>query len=135
MVHEVRPESVRETRIEVTKNVEQAIIDSNDMRDLSPDLLLSRPGILPTLRMSCCPPLAVDRLVGLAYTSKSLVGSMEEGKLALRMTKPVLTTHLENIVKVIMALLDPDIFVWIPENRKPTKQMRGIERLLLSPTG
>ena len=59
------PKAFRETRIEVTKKVEQAIINSKDMRDLSPDLLLSCPGILPTLRMSCCPPLAVDRLVGL----------------------------------------------------------------------
>jgi hypothetical protein len=74
--------------------------------------------------MSCCPPLAVDRIVGLAYTSKSLVGSMEKGKLAIQMSKPVLTTHLANIVNVINGLLDPDIFVWIPENRKPTKSER-----------
>jgi hypothetical protein len=62
------PKAFRDTRLQVTKSVEQAILDSDDMRGLSPDLLLSRPGILPTLRMSCCPPLAVDRLVGLAYT-------------------------------------------------------------------
>ncbi len=118
------PKAFRETRIKVTKKVKKAIIDSKDMRDLSPDLLLAWPGILPTLRMSCCPPLAVDRLVGLAYTSKSLVGSMEEGKLALRMSKPVLTAHLENMVKVIKGLLDPDIFVWVPAKRKPTNGER-----------
>lgn len=118
------PQAFRETRIEVTKKVEQAIKDSNDMRDLSPDLLLSWPGILPTLRMSCCPPLAVDRLVGLAYSNKSLVGKMENGRLAIRMSKLVLATHLENILNVIKGLLDPDIFVWIPENRKPTKNER-----------
>ncbi len=118
------PRAFRETRIEVTKKVEKAIIDSNDMRDLSPELLLSWPGILPTLRMSCCPPLAVDRLVGLAYTNKGLVGKMEEGKLAIRMSEPVLATHLENMINVIKGLLDPDIFVWIPENRKPKKDER-----------
>ena len=124
MVHAVRPEAFRETRIEVTKKVEQAIMDSNDMRDLSPELLLTWPGVLPTLRMSCCPPLAVDRLVGLAYASKGLVGKMEEGKLATRMSKPVLVAQLGNILKVIKGLLDPDIFVWIPEKRKPTKVER-----------
>ena len=75
------PKAFRDARIEVTKKVERAILDTNDMRDLSPNLLRSRPGILPTLRMACCPPLAVDRLIGLAYTSKSLVGSMEKKKL------------------------------------------------------
>jgi hypothetical protein len=60
----------------------------------------------------------------LAYTSKSLVGSMEEGKPALRMPKPVLTTHLENILSVVRKLLDPDIFVWISEKRRPTNAER-----------
>lgn len=46
------PKAFRDTRVEVTKRVEQAILDSNDMRDLSPDLLLARPGVLQTLRMS-----------------------------------------------------------------------------------
>ena len=118
------PKAFREARIKVTKQVEQAIIDTNDMRGLSPELLLRGPRVLQTLRMSCCPPLAVDRLVGLTYTSKGLVASMEEGKLALRMVKPVLATHLENILAVITKLLDPDIFVWIPENREPTTNER-----------
>lgn len=74
------PKAFRDTRVRVTKSVERAILDSDDMRNLSPELLLSRPGILPTLRMSCCPPLAVDRLVGLARASKNLVKNMEEAK-------------------------------------------------------
>jgi hypothetical protein len=114
------PKAFRATRNQVTKNVERAIDDSNDMRGISPKLLLSHPGILPTLRMSCCPPLAVDRLVGLAYTSKSLVENMEEGKLSVRMSDQTLAIHLASIVKVIGKLLDPDIFVWISERRSPT---------------
>lgn len=114
----------RDTRVEVTKHVEQAVIDTDDMRKLTPELLLSGPRILQTLRMSCCPPLAVDRLVGLAYTSKTLVGNMEEGKLSLRMPEAILRTHLENILGIIAKLLDPDIFVWIPANRRPTKEER-----------
>ena len=124
MVYAVVPKAFRETRVEVTKHVEQAVIDTDDLRKLTPELLLAGPRILQTLRMSCCPPLAVDRLVGLAYTSKSLVGTMEEGKLALRMAKGVLRTHLENILAVITKLLRPHIFVWLPENRKPTKAER-----------
>ena len=118
------PKAFRATRLKVTESVERAIVDSNDMRDVSPKLLLSRPGILPTLRMSCCPPLAVDRLVGLAYTSKNLVENMEESKLCVRMPEQTLALHLARIVKVIGKLLDPDIFVWIPERRSPTAAER-----------
>jgi hypothetical protein len=118
------PKAFRDTRIRATKSVEQAILDSNDMRKLSPELLLSRPGILPTLRMSCCPPLAVDRLVGLACASKNLVGNMEEGKLAVRMNEGELAIHLASIVGVISKLLDPDIFVWIGDHRAPSADER-----------
>ena len=60
------PKAFRDSPIKVTKIVEQAVLDSNDMRNLSADLLLGSPDVLATLRMSCCPPLAVDRLIGLA---------------------------------------------------------------------
>ena len=79
------PKAFRDARVEVTKRVEKAIVDSQDMLGLTPDLLQRCPGILPTLRMSCCPPLAVDRLVGLAYTDKNLVKKMEKSELAVRM--------------------------------------------------
>jgi len=118
------PKAFRDTRIQVTKSVERAILESSDMRNLSSELLLARPNVLPTLRMSCRPPLAVDRLVGLAYTTKSLVENMEEGKLSVRMPDDTLAVHLARIVKVISKLLDPDIFVWIPERRAPTAEER-----------
>ena len=118
------PSAFRSARVEATKSVEQAIFDSGDLRSLAPKLLLLRPGMLPTLRMSCCPPLAVDRLVGLANTSKSLVSSMEEGKVAVRMAKADLASHLASIVKIIRRLFDPDIFVWLAEGRAPTRSER-----------
>ena len=118
------PNAFRETRVQVTKRVEQAILESSDMRELSPDLLLRHPEVLPTLRMSCCPPLAVDRLVGLASASKNLVGNMEEGKLAAKMSQEAISLHLERIVKIVGDLLDPDIFVWIPDGRRPTAEER-----------
>ncbi|HEV2968520.1 MAG TPA: XamI family restriction endonuclease [Pirellulales bacterium] len=118
------PKAFRETRVKQTQIVEQAILDSNDLLGLSPKLLRSYPNLLPTLRMSCCPPLAVDRLVGLANSSKSLVASMEENKLAVKMAGPILTEHLARIVKVVRQLLDPDIFLWISEKREPTQDER-----------
>lgn len=118
------PDAFRTTRIETTRHVEQAILDSNNMLDLSTDLLRASPGILPTLRMSCCPPLAVDRLEGLAYTDKNLVKNMEENKLPARMEQTNLRLHLDRIIQVVKQLLDPDIFIWIPDNRTPTESER-----------
>jgi hypothetical protein len=121
---EYAPKAFRETRIEVTKQVEAAIAESDSLLGLSAELLKSHPGLLPTLRMACCPPLAVDRLVGLAYTSKRLVGSLEKGKIAAKMAEGELAGHLTAIVRVIGKLLDPDILVWLPDRRKPTRAER-----------
>ncbi|HEX7446878.1 MAG TPA: XamI family restriction endonuclease [Pirellulales bacterium] len=118
------PKAFRDTRVDVTKKVEKAVLDSNDMRDLSPDLLKAWPGVLPTLRMSCCPPLAVDRLIGLSYASKSLVKNMELGRLSLKMREELLAMQLASIANVISRLFDPDIFVWLPERREPTAEER-----------
>lgn len=118
------PQAFRDTRVEVTKKVEKAVLDSKNMRDLSPDMLQAWPGVLPTLRMSCCPPLAVDRLVGLAYASKSLVKNMELGRLSVKMREETLALQLASIIKVISGLIDPDIFVWISERREPTAEER-----------
>jgi len=118
------PKAFRKARVSTTEQVQEAILGSNDLRDLSPDLLHSRPGILPTLRMSCCPPLAVDRLVGLAAASKNLVKKMEKDALPARMARHALSVELTSITNIIKELLDPDIFVWIPERRTPTDEER-----------
>lgn len=115
------PKAFRETRVRVTTEVEEAIADSNDLRALSPDLLRVKPHVLRTLRMACCPPIAVDRLVGLAYSSKTLVSALEEGKLPTRMDEQGLALHLTSIIEVVKKLLDPDIFVWMGNRRKPNR--------------
>ncbi|HQU41422.1 MAG TPA: XamI family restriction endonuclease [Pirellulales bacterium] len=129
------PKAFRDTRIKVTEEVEKAVLDSNDMRDLSAELLEAWPGVLPTLRMSCCPPLAVDRLVGLAYVSKTLVKNMELGRLPVKMQKETQTLQLANIVNVVSRLIDPDIFVWIAERRARRRPKSATAPPRSSPTG
>src|SRR5688572_16529942 len=79
------PEAFRSTRVKTTDHVKAALIATSDLRRIDATALRANPSALPTLRMCTAPPLAVDRLVGLASASKSLIGSMEEGKLAARM--------------------------------------------------
>ncbi|MBI3015076.1 MAG: XamI family restriction endonuclease [Candidatus Tectomicrobia bacterium] len=66
------PEAFRSTRVETTEHVKAALLATNDLRTLSAAMLKANPGALSTLRMCTAPPLAVDRLIGLADASKNL---------------------------------------------------------------
>ena len=79
------PKAFRSTRVETTEQVKAALLATNDLRSLNAATLKVNPGALPTLRMCTAPPLAVDRLIGLAEASKNLVGRMEKGKLPTKM--------------------------------------------------
>jgi hypothetical protein len=74
--------------------------------------------------MCTAPPLAVDRLVGLAGANKSLIGSMEEGKLASRMKAELLEENLTKVCSVLSKLLDHDIFPWLNAAKAPTDHER-----------
>ncbi|WP_198135971.1 XamI family restriction endonuclease [Roseiflexus castenholzii] len=115
------PEVFRSTRVQTTEQVKAALVATNDLRTLSPATLKGNPGALPTLRMCTAPPLAVDRLVGLAGSSKNLVGRMEKGKLPTKMTATVLDTELTKICGILSRLLDRDIFPWLDNREGPTE--------------
>ena len=74
------PKAFRETRVSTAKTVEKALKETNYLNNISPTILQKHPEVLPILRMSTCPPIARDRLVGLAGVSKSLVQNMEDAK-------------------------------------------------------
>jgi len=104
------PASFRSTRVTTTGHVKQALHVSDDLRRLDVTTLRSNPGILPTLRMCTAPPLAVDRLVGLAGVSKNLIEQMEQGKLPGKMASADLDRALTKICDILSQLLDQDIF-------------------------
>ena len=114
------PEAFRSTRVKTTERVKAALLATRDLRSLDAATLRANPGALPTLRMCTAPPLAVDRLVGLASANKSLIGSMEEGKLAARMKAELLDENLTKVCGVLTKLLDRDIFPWLDAGKDPT---------------
>ncbi len=118
------PNAFRSTRVQTTEHVKAAILATNDLHNLNPEVLKVSPGSLPTLRMCTAPPLAVDRIAGLANASKSLIGTMEEGRLAKRMNPELLNGHLESICRVLTKLLDRDIFPWLDTGKGPTDHER-----------
>ncbi len=117
------PKAYRMTRAQTTKIVEVTLKATNNLRDIGVPLLKTNPAVLPTLRMSACPPLAVDRLIGLAGVSKNLVKVMEKkGKLPPQMPRRDLDNDLEKIGKIIEKMADPDIFVWLRRDDNPPEQ-------------
>ena len=117
------PEAYQKTREQTTADVEETLEATGNLTDVSPDLLRTRPSVLPTLRMCACPPLAVDRLIGLAGIPGNLVKSMEsDNRMPPRMSRQDLDGNLHKIVKILGKLFDPDIFVWLGRREGPTEQ-------------
>jgi type II restriction enzyme len=116
------PDAFRSTRIQTTRDVEATLKATGNLTDIRPDILRRHPEVLPTLRMSTCPPLAVDRLIGLAGVAPSLVKRIELAKaLPLRMNEAKLDGELQKIALVIKRMADPDIFMWLGRAEPPSE--------------
>lgn len=118
------PAAFRETRTRTASQVTFALNSTKNLRDISPELLQKHPEVLPILRMSTCPPIARDRLVGLAGVSKNLVSSMEDSespKIPPRMEHGKLVRELEKIGTIISKMADPDILPWLNQKYLPTE--------------
>ena len=118
------PIAFQKSRATTAKQVEAALETTDYLRLVSPAVLKKHPEVLPILRMSTCPPIAKDRLVGLAGVSKSLVLNMEEVEtphIPQRIPQEALISDLQRISDIINKMADPDIFTWLSEKRDPNK--------------
>jgi hypothetical protein len=118
------PKAYRETRIETIESVERGLTLTKNLTTITPEVIKTQPGILPVLRMSTCPPLARDRLIGLADSSKNFVGCLEQGKVPPLLSPDLFEEHLGKICRILSRMVDPDIFPWLEEKRRPTKEER-----------
>jgi hypothetical protein len=118
------PKAYRDTRKKTIESVEQGLTLTKDLTTIKPAVIKAHPGILPTLRMSTCPPLARDRLIGLAGSTKNFVACLEGGKLPRLLSQELLEEHLRKITGILSRMLDVDIFPWLVENRRPSEEER-----------
>lgn len=117
------PLTFRQSRGEATEQVLQALSRTDNLRNLSPQVLRESPGVLSMLRMTTAPPIARDRLVGLASVPKALVQAMEsQRQIPSRMAEEQVVSNLIRIRQVILRLVDEDLFPWLTSPGTPTDQ-------------
>ncbi|MEG4940762.1 XamI family restriction endonuclease [Microcoleus sp. F4-D5] len=115
------PLAYRDTRIATTKLVEYALAETANLTNITSALLRQHPEVLPILRMAAAPPIARDRLIGLAGVSPNLVKNMEERqRIPPRADIATLDAELTKISQIIARLLDKDIFPWLESGQQPT---------------
>lgn len=117
---EAAPTAYRGSRSSVIDEVEHLFEATDYLNRLTPQDIIDNPQIIGTLRMVTAPPIARDRLVGLANVPKSLVNTLEQGRLPARMPDAVLRQNLSQIIAIIMELLDDTLFEWVEMNTPPS---------------
>ena len=120
------PSTYINARQDAINKVEYALQKTNYFNQLSIDLLKSVPETITILRMATTPPLARDRLTGLADVPRTFVKGMEEGKLPNRTSAELIDEYLSRIVEVINRLFDLDVMPWLTTQSYPHE----IDRLL-----
>ena len=103
------PLEYRQTRGKTVALVRKAMNVTDNFADLSPTTLRAHPGILATLRAATAPPLARDRLIGLAGVPPGLVTAMEAG----RLPRQVGDGALGRLTATLERVLDRDLFPWL----------------------
>lgn len=121
------PETYRTQRKVTTAAVLDAFGKTKNLADIAPSVLHDSPGLLPILRMVTAPPLARDRLMGLAHVGKSLIEALEgkedkPPRLPQRMKKAELMENLQRLCDVLAELVDDDLLPWVASGEKPGKK-------------
>lgn len=107
------PETWRRAKQQAIKNVIEAFRITKDLRAMYGEALAANPAIIAVLRMATAPPIAVDRLAGLAGVSRTFVASLERGTLPDRMPATGRERALDAVAAILTQLLDKDLFPWL----------------------
>lgn len=117
------PKAYRDTRVETTDQVLSALRLTDNLTNIGAEVLKRNPSVLPILRMSTAPPIARDRLIGLAGVTPNLVRSMEiRQRIPPRMKESQVRAELQEVGQVIQRLIDEDLFPWVSPNQEPDER-------------
>ena len=116
------PKAFLEARKGSLEKVLLTFSKTNNLQDISVENILGAPQIIEVLRMVTAPPLAQDRLCGLAYAKRSLLKSLEDGKIPRLGDNEEVKNSVGRMIHVITKMLDTDLFPWYNTNIVTTQQ-------------
>jgi XamI restriction endonuclease len=120
---EFAPLTYREERAKATRQIEYALQKTANFTNVTPEVLMENPQVVQMLRMGTAPPIARDRLIGLAGVDKSMIERMEkEDKLPARMNRERLVEQLQSVAAIVMRLADKDVFTWLESGETPSEE-------------
>lgn len=108
----------------------QAMDETGNFREVTPDSLRAFPSTLAVARAAVSPMMARDRLIGFAGVNGNLVRSMELENIVPPRIRNV-NEQLERLSSFLVTKLDPGLFPWICDERDPTEAERDKALLVL----
>lgn len=117
------PKTFREARRSATVQVQRVIELTDGLRLFSADILYRHPESIHVLRMCTAPPLARDRLIGLAGVRSYLIQKMEKKhEIPPTYEEAGVRQELEEVAHVFRRMLDQDIFPWLNETASSSER-------------
>lgn len=126
------PKAYRDSRELANKKVRETFVRTSDLQVITADVIREHPKLVQVLRMCTAPPIAQDRLAGLAQVKRTLIKRLEEGRLPSRMAFDQLNTKLGMICKTVRELLDKDLFSWLVDGTQPDDKTRDIAAIVVA---
>ena len=120
------PSAYKKARSEAVKDVESAFAETDCLSRISIESTLQNPKWISILRMATTPPLARDRLAGLADVNRNVLKTMDSGLLPKRVNAHDIEETMGRVVEVVMRLLDKDIMPWIEYGTRPDETDKAI---------
>ena len=127
-------------RTDAANLVTQAFALTNDLTDITSDVLVRTPQIVKVLRMTSSPTWAVDRLIGISTdpdqslqggaSVETLVDNLEANKLP--QNQKGLQSTIETIIGHIKSRQDSTLLPWLEPPRAPTAEERTLATHLLT---
>lgn len=114
------PSTYQSARDECIEGVQRLLDGTNYLRSLDEQYLWNNPEDLAIARMFCAPPIARERLAGLAQVSKTVVESMEKGNVPRGRSRIKRQEAISRIIPVLRHLTDTQLCAWLKESMHPS---------------
>jgi type II restriction enzyme len=126
------PATYQAERLTAIAKVANDLIAANDFIGLTGLTIQGNSTMLPTLRMACCPPLARDRMAGLAYVDRAILEVFEAGNVPNGMLPAAAVVELNKFAAVFNTFVDKFICPWLNGANPPTQAERDFAASIIA---